>query len=226
MRRFTALGLAFLVLLLAACGRQAAVTGTSETAAAAADDMQIALPEMTQAVSETQPSTETTTAPTTTMQPSTTTQPPATTSMEMDEAELHQPPESGSVPFTAKYVRISRRYESAFEPTKTVVDSRDNLESLLAETNAYSGTSPQEEADAYTDDWFGTHRLIVIALQESSGSIRHNVQKVTYTGNGAAVKIKRMTPQVQTCDVAHWLILIELPDVRLHGGDPVELIWK
>lgn len=232
MRRYTALALAAIVLLSASCGRQTAPAETTqaEPSLTAADNTDIALPETTQEAVETPLSTEaeTTTTPPTTQPPAstTTTQPPSTTTAFIDESKLNQPPEDGSVPFSAKFVRISRRYEDGFSQAATVADNRDSLNDLLSAGNAYSGKTLPEETEAYTDEWFETHRLIVIALQESTGSARHNVRSVTYTESGAVVKLKRLCPNVTTCDIAHWLIFIELPDTSLHGSDPVELIWE
>lgn len=238
MRRFTALALAVCAVLITACGRQPMHAETTNATASqnASDDVQIVLPETTQTVSETQKPSETETAPTTAQPPVTTTperttQPPETTtqrSSDTDNDFERQPPESGSAPFTAKYIRIYRSYEDYFTPTAVVAENREQLDDALrsAANENQTDVVPPDDVAAYTDEWFCTHRLIVITLQESSGSYRHNVRKVTYTDDGAAIKISRSHPSVCTCDIAHWILFIELPDTRMHGGDPVELMLK
>ena len=224
MRRFTALALAGLVFLSASCGRQPAIPETTDAASlTAADDSGIALPETTQTISESPSQTETASTTekppvTTARAPETTTLPPSTTTAVIDESKLSQPPEDGSVPFTARTVRMYSAYREGFEPSAVVAASQSDLRDATVD-------APDSAAD-YTDEWFATHRLIVITLQENSGSVRHNVRKVAYTGNGASFKIERLRPDVGTCDIAHWLIFIELPDTHLHAGDPVEIIWK
>ncbi len=219
MRRLTAIALAIGIALFTACGRQPAQTETTQAAASqrAADIAQTVLTETEQTVSETQTETQTVTA-TTTQPPVTTTQPPVTmtphTSLTLPDP---QPPEVGSAAFTARRVRVNREYDQKFETTAVAVESRAQLRDAVA---AVRNVLPDDIA-AYTDAWFTTHRLIVITLQESSGSVRHDVRSVAYTTDGVQVTVKRSVPDVQTCDVAHWLLFIELDDTRLRGGDPV-----
>lgn len=233
MRRLTALGLVVCAVLFTACGRQPTRMETTDAPSQrVADDAQIALPETTQTLPETQ--TETTS---TTVQPSdaatklpAATQPPETTEQPytaVDDFEL-QPPETGSAPFTVKYIRIYRDYARDFTPTAAAAENRAQLNDALrsaADERQKDVVRPDDVA-AYTDEWFRTHRLIVVALQENSGSCRHDVRKVTYTDGGATVKISRSLPSVSTCDIAHWILFIELSDTRLRGGDPVELILQ
>ncbi len=229
MRRCTVLALAALVLLFTACTHQQTVTEPTDAAASlpASDGVEIALPETTQDVSETQTETqiETTTAPAATTTTTTTTQPPVLTT---DPPDTTMPPESGSASFTVNCVRFYREYTPDQQPTADIADSRGSLDGIL--DSVKTGYSPNavraDDFAAYTDEWFATHRLIVVCVQENSGSIGHDVRKVDYTQSGAAVTIKRTCPQVQTCDIANWLICVELPDERLHAGDPVHLVWE
>lgn len=232
MRRYLAMMLAAVLLLSAACSRAPEPESTTDAAALPSDtpDIQPALPETTLTEPQTQTETEPETVPpaekpsaTTTRPPVTTTKPPATSAQLP--AETNQT-ERGSEPFTAQYVRFYRRYVEQFVPAAVVTDSR---EGMLDAVRAFSDSGTMQDsvlsaADKYTDDWFGTNRLIVALMQEPSGSIRHEVRKVTFAGNGAEVSIDRLRPEICTCDIAHWLIFIELPDTRLHAGDPVSIV--
>ena len=230
MRKIIALLLAVSAFWITACARQPAQTETTHTPASqsAADDARIAQPqepqtsigtqlpaEDTSAADVTMPSVTTTNAPELPALPPETTTHPHTSHTPPDP----QPPEAGSVPFTVHSVRVNREYEPKFVPGAVVAENTEQLRDAVA----FAVKVPQDDIAAYTDEWFGTHRLIVVALQESSGSNRHDVRKVSYDEDGAQVTIKRLCPDVSTCDVAHWLLFIELADTRLHGGDPVEL---
>ena len=179
------------------------------------------------------PATTTPQPPVTTTQPpdtTTTTQKPPVTSRFIDEELLNQPPEDGSAPFTAKYIPVYNSNAQLGEPNTKAVETRDELKNLLSSPNAEGRTISFRNTETnyianYTDEWFETHRLIVIEMQVGSGSYRYNVRRVEYTDSGATVKVKLLCPNVCTCDIAHWLIFIELPDTRLRSGDPVEFVW-
>ena len=232
MRKTAALALAALMLLLAACTREPASAAVTQADASlfAADGAQAARPQTTQAVTETERPTESQTEVQTEARTETQTRVSAThvPFLTTNPPETTLPPENGSASFTAHRFRFYREYGQDFDTPAAVADSRDALDALLTSysASAYPNSLRADDFAAYTDEWFGTHRLIVVCVQESSGSVGHDVRSVDYTSSGAAVTIKRTVPQVQTCDIAHWLLCIELPDTHLKSGDAVELIWK
>jgi len=62
--------------------------------------------------------------------------------------------------------------------------------------------------EGYDEAWFEDHTLVLVLLEEGSGSNRHEVQGITQQGE---ILIERIIPEVGTCDMAHWHILLELP---------------
>ena len=68
------------------------------------------------------------------------------------------------------------------------------------------GTLLNSQGEPYDDEWFNTHKLMVITVTESSGSIRHEVTELT----DQYVTINRLLTQVMTCDMAEWNIYLEL----------------
>ena len=80
---------------------------------------------------------------------------------------------------------------------------------------------------AYDAAWFRSHRLILVVLEEGSGSVRHRVDGVRTVGNETTVDITRLVPEVGTDDMAEWHILIEVGSaaqtvrVRLDNQNPV-----
>ncbi len=67
-------------------------------------------------------------------------------------------------------------------------------------------------AHKYDDDFFDRHSLLIVRLTEGSGSIRHRVDKVDYSLGVLYVNIARLVPEIGTCDMAQWDILITIDD--------------
>lgn len=76
----------------------------------------------------------------------------------------------------------------------------------------------------YNDDFFKDHCLLFVVVQEGSGSNGHYVKKVEYSAenNTLNVAIDRIVPNVGTCDMAEWHIVIEL-DARYGGAASVNV---
>ena len=63
--------------------------------------------------------------------------------------------------------------------------------------------------ERYDNAWFADRQLIVVLLEEGSGSVRHWVTDVK-GGADTEVSVSRMVPEVGTDDMAEWHILIEV----------------
>jgi len=59
----------------------------------------------------------------------------------------------------------------------------------------------------YNDDFFKENILVIAALTETSGSIRHEVERIDPNGS---IVIKRFSPMIGTSDMAGWNIFIEI----------------
>ncbi|MBQ1521009.1 MAG: hypothetical protein IIZ56_05980 [Clostridia bacterium] len=132
--------------------------------------------------------------------------------------------------FEAQYVRTDGYHENVGYPVVTVVSSKAALDAYFEENRGLYELSRGEQAGSasgfagaikkYDDDWFASHQLVIVLLEESSGSIRHEVESVT-AGDSPSIVIRRLVPEVGTCDMAEWHILIELaantfrPDARI-----------
>lgn len=132
--------------------------------------------------------------------------------------------------FEAQYVRTDGYHENVGYPVVTVVSSKAALDAYFEENRGLYELSRGEQAGSasgfagaikkYDDDWFASHQLVIALLEESSGSVRHEVESVT-AGDSPSIVIRRLVPEVGTCDMAEWHILIELaantfrPDARI-----------
>ena len=93
---------------------------------------------------------------------------------------------------------------------ETASDFRSFLEKndeMVTQSKYHSSAMSLEDAQKkYDDKWFENHDLIIVLLQEGSGSIRHSVTGI----DTQLIKITRKIPEVGTADMAGWAILIEL----------------
>ncbi|MDR3085027.1 MAG: hypothetical protein LBU47_01800 [Christensenellaceae bacterium] len=121
--------------------------------------------------------------------------------------------------FDAQIVRTNGYSEGSEYPIVTVVTSKAALRHYFEENKICYDFAPREAvyadatigfADAiqrYNNAFFEKKRLVVVVLEEGSGSIRHLVKKV---GGNGEITIERLLPEPSTDDMAQWHILIEL----------------
>ena len=151
--------------------------------------------------------------------------------------ELGMYPSQYSVPvpmqgysFNAQYIRTNGYSDGAVYPKKKLITSRAELDSYIeANKDIYDFkgwdtiTGFMNATAKYDDNWFSSHKLLVVVLEEGSGSISHTVAEV----NGLGVTIQREIPEVGTCDMAEWHILIEVDkDVYVHSDFMVSTYEK
>ena len=132
-------------------------------------------------------------------------------------------PEKGSaeniVP-RVQYIRTDGYCEEERYPQVVVVESASALEEYIEENHwiyafgcrdaavAEADGTFVQAVEAYDAAWFDQYTLVLVLVEEGSGSNRHEVQGITAEGN---IIIKRIIPEVGTCDMALWHMLLELP---------------
>ncbi len=124
------------------------------------------------------------------------------------------------IPFTARYIRTNGYRDGVSYPVVTLIDSAAALRRYYEANRALYDFSHKETVysdttvgfvDAiagYDEAWFETHQLLLVLLEEGSGSVRHEVTRVT-AGAEPTIDIDRLIPEVGTDDMAEWHILIE-----------------
>ncbi len=105
----------------------------------------------------------------------------------------------------AKYFRVSWREHGQWPAYYLFTDSASLSAYYLSQCPDRAEDAKKDIA-AYDDAWFKTHQLIVVPVDEGSGSVRHKVLLVTEKG----IVINRLAPEVGTADMASWRIFIEL----------------
>lgn len=142
--------------------------------------------------------------------------------------------------FSAQYIRTNGYLEGGAFPRVVIIRSKAELTKyyennrgrfdLERRETVYSDTSIGflDACDKYDDSYFKDHILVMVLLEEGSGSIRHEVTGVVQDQNGQVnITIDSIVPEVGTCDMAQWHILIELDadvditdDILINGKVP------
>lgn len=127
-----------------------------------------------------------------------------------------------STNFHAQYVRTDGYHEDVQYPRVTVIRSVEELSAYYeANKNLYYMESFLIACETYDETYFADRILVIVLAEAGSGSVRYQVSDVELAGvNGdeLAVAIDVLTPEVGTCDMAEWHILIE-PEAGLTVKD-------
>ena len=136
--------------------------------------------------------------------------------------------EPESYAFEAQYIRTDGYSDDRSYPYCVVIDSKEELEAyydankeqfdLERKETVYTDTTIGflDACDKYDDTYFDSNNLILIILQESSGSVRHEITDVRAqrdekgTALGWNISINSIVPEVVTDDMAQWHLLLEV----------------
>lgn len=124
--------------------------------------------------------------------------------------------------FSAQYIRTDGYQASASYPAIKIIHSREELQSYYEENKDLYDLERREEVasdstigfldacDKYDSAYFEDSFLILILLEEGSGSIRHTVDQLSLNENGElTASISTTIPEVGISDMALWHIIIE-----------------
>lgn len=131
-------------------------------------------------------------------------------------------PGDNVVEFNAQYIRTNGYVDGVTYPITTVIDSREELDAYYAvNRDTYDMERKEEVAsdstigfldaiDQYDDAYFQDNVLVLVLVEEGSGSIRHEVTEVKQMDTVIEIRIKRDVPEMGTDDMAEWHIMVEL----------------
>lgn len=138
--------------------------------------------------------------------------------------------------FDAQYIRTDGYHDNVKYPKVTVITSKDELDEYYNANKdlyfldhvdkVYSDTTIGfiDACEKYDDEYFEDNILILVLLEEGSGSIRHEVKAVkAYNGN-VEIDIDVHCPEICTEDMAEWHIMIEADkDSGIEKGDNINV---
>ena len=136
-----------------------------------------------------------------------------------------------SVDFDAQYIRTDGYREGVRYPIVTVIHSPEELNAYY-ETNKdiyslerrtgtiYSDSTVGflDACDKYGAEYFEDRILVLVLLEEGSGSVRHKVEGVSSSDGELQIDIKTIVPEICTDEMAEWHIFIE-PEAGVDVSD-------
>ena len=109
-----------------------------------------------------------------------------------------------------QYTRIYGRFVEGIKyPVLTIVSSKSELDKyceLLKETYSLSSECINT-MNVHSDIFFKNNYLVMVVIQEGSGSIRHKIERIDENGD---IFMNRFSPSIQTDDMALWNVMVEL----------------
>lgn len=126
---------------------------------------------------------------------------------------------------TTKLIRTN--YVSGTHGKTIVIESMDELEKYIKTNMDEYGLLHKEKVyedstigfvdavEQYDEEYFKEKTLVIVLLTESSGSIRHKVSKASVKDGIMEIKIERNVPEIGTCDMAGWHVLVETEKVEI-----------
>ena len=126
------------------------------------------------------------------------------------------------VSFIPRYIRTDGYMEEVEYPSVKIIRSVNELNEYYNENKdrcdlerkaeVYSDTTIGflDACDRYDEAYFENQILVMVLLEEGSGSVRHNVDSVKVGWDDKLyISICSIVPEIGTCDMAQWHILIE-----------------
>lgn len=119
--------------------------------------------------------------------------------------------------FGAECIRTNGGDEEAEYPVVKLIRSVEELqayyeankENYNLDASFGSHVSFWNTCQKYDAAYFENQILVMVLVEEGSGSIRHQVTSVGISDKTMVVEIERLEPDEGTCDMAEWHILIE-----------------
>lgn len=159
---------------------------------------------------------------------------------EIQQESIHFPGAAGGDPqswvYQKQYIRTNGGDEDMEYPFYKIIRTREELNRYYEEHKdifdlehretvyADSSIGFLDACDRYDDAFFTQRDLIILVLEEGSGSVRHEIQGVRpYYDNSWQLVGRRIVPEVCTDDMAQWHILIEM-DKNLIGENEIIVV--
>ena len=110
--------------------------------------------------------------------------------------------------FDVQYIRAGIKAENYIYPAVRIFRTEEELKDYLT-NETHMGENLLNACEKYDDEYFENRMLVAVLLEEGSGSIRHEVERIGVDSGDLWVEIKSIVPEVGTCDMAWWHVLIE-----------------
>ncbi|MCL2217318.1 MAG: copper amine oxidase N-terminal domain-containing protein [Defluviitaleaceae bacterium] len=109
--------------------------------------------------------------------------------------------------FNSRYIRTIYHHGRVEAAPVTVTSAHELSQFIAAYRSSWHSSVEHDLGLDYPDAFFDENFLVIISVQETSGSTEHRVESVNEKG---LIVINRLTPMIGTHDMAQWLIVVEL----------------
>lgn len=137
-------------------------------------------------------------------------------------SQTNRPPNAkkSRLSYSSRYIRTNGYVDGKEYPNVTVINPRKRLldyyeankdiYGLERRGKAYpdTGMGFLDAVDEFNDSYFDENVLILVSLEEGSGSTRHLVTDVVRSDDSIEIRIKRIVPEIRTSDMAQWHIIV------------------
>ncbi len=129
--------------------------------------------------------------------------------------------------FLTHYIRTNGYNEGVKYPYVVKIGSEEELASYIEENGDryFLGSTENYDdyrigfsdlAEKFDSEFFSEKMLVMAVLEEGSGSVTHEMCGVTEDNE---IILTRIVPEVGTCDMAQWHIVMEMPRERAENND-------
>lgn len=120
------------------------------------------------------------------------------------------------IPYISNEVHSHLYFEGYNNPNVDIIKSTSDLTKY---TNKYKDDKLASTLNKYTNDYFNNNVLVIVTVQENSGSITDKVERVAKIDNTNALSIfvNRSFPEIGTEDMAMWHLLVEINKTDFNG---------
>ena len=110
--------------------------------------------------------------------------------------------------YEVQYIRTTALCKGVPYPMHSLIESVSDLNEYYEnDKEEFDLRKFKEAISIYDDSFFEKYKLVLVVLEESSGSIRHKATTKEVDGK-LEVYIEKIIPETGTCDMAQWIVLI------------------
>lgn len=135
--------------------------------------------------------------------------------------------------YESEFIRTNRFFSSqnnhGNETSNFLIKTHDEMEQLLQDIRDEFETGIDEYLQEYLDEtislfekydtkFFENSNLILVGIEETSGSTRHKILSVNVFDDKITIKIKRISPNIGTCDMAYWHLFLTVSKSDFNGN--------
>jgi len=129
-----------------------------------------------------------------------------------------------SIKFDTKSIQTHLYNDNYVAPTKDIITSVSDIKKYQ---ETYKETNLDLSLNAYTEDYFNDKVLVIVTIQESSGSTTNKVGSIFKADNLTSldIMVDRKVAEIGTDDMATWHLLVEIDKSTFGNTDTISVLY-